>query len=174
MSNIKNSVTNFVKGELSGFSKIERIIIPFVLIGVVLLSIYAHDSRIVTIYSVFGILSTIFAGKGKISCYVFGIIGVSCYSYISYKNAFWGMCLLQILYYLPMEFIGIFAWKNHLKKDSQEIIKTTLSNKERCIISVGAIIAITILGFILKYHNGQLPFLDSLCTILPIIAFYLG
>ena len=57
--------TNFIKGELSGWSKIEKIIIPIVLIMVIFLSIYAKDSKIVTVYSFFGILSTLFAGKGK-------------------------------------------------------------------------------------------------------------
>ena len=55
------AIKEFIKKELSGWTKCEQIIIPLVLIGVVILSICAKDSKIVTIYSIFGILSTIFA-----------------------------------------------------------------------------------------------------------------
>ena len=163
----------FIKKELSGWSYFEKILIPIILIIVTGLSIYANDTKISTVHAFFGILATVLAGKGKISCYVFGLIGVLCYSYLSFKNALWGTFALQTFYYLPMEFIGIYAWKGHLKEDTKEVKKTKLSNKERWIITIGAVITSLILGIILMYFNDKFPFPDAFVTILPILAFYL-
>ena len=163
----------FIIKELSGWSDFEKVLIPVILIIVIGLSIYANDTKIATIHAFFGILATILAGKGKISCYILGLAGVICYAYLSYKNAFWGTLALQVLYYIPMEFIGIYAWKNHLKKDTNEVKKTRLSNNQRWIIGLGATAISIILGFILMYYNDKLPFHDAFVTVLPILAFYL-
>ncbi len=167
------NIKNFIKAEFSGWTKGERILIPFILIVVTSLSISANDTKIATAHAIFGILATILAGKGKISCYIIGLLGVLCYSYLAFKNALWGTLSLQLLYYLPMEFVGIFAWKNHLKKDTKEVKKTSLSKKEQILTAVFATLASVILGFILMYFKDKFPFPDAFVTILPIIAFYL-
>ena len=164
---------NFIRKELSGWTKFEKILVPFILILVTSLSVFANDTKVATVHAFFGILATILAGKGKISCYILGTIGVLCYSYLSFKNALWGTFALQTFYYLPMEFIGIYAWKNHLKEDTKEVKKTKLSLKERWIISLGAILVLLILGIILTYLNDKFPFPDAFVTVLPILAFYL-
>ena len=163
----------FIKKELSGWSKFEKILIPVILIVVTLLSIYANDTKVATIHAFFGILATVLAGKGKISCYILGTIGVLCYSYLSFKNALWGTFALQTFYYLPMEFIGIYAWKDHLKEDTKEVKKTKLKGRERLIIAIGASLTSIILGFILMHFNDKFPFPDAFVTVLPILAFYL-
>lgn len=166
-------IVDFLKKEFSGWTNFEKLLIPIILVLVVGLSIYANDSIIVTIHAFFGIMATITAGKGKISCYFLGIIGAICYSYISLKNALWGTFLLQTFYYLPMDFIGIFAWKKHLKEESKEVIKTKLSVLNRWIYSLVTIFFTIILGFILMFYNDKFPFLDSIATVFPILAFYL-
>ena len=105
-----------------------------------LLSLWMKDSKIATIYAIFGFLATYISGKGKISCYFFGIIALLLYSYLAWKNSLYGSLILYIGYYLPMEFIGLFLWKNHLKKDTQEIEKTFLSDRERIIYGILTVI----------------------------------
>ena len=166
-----NTIKDFIKAEFSGWTKFEKVLIPLIL--VTSLSICANDTKVATVHAFFGILATILAGKGKISCYILGIVGVLCYSYLSFKNALWGTFALQTFYYLPMEFIGIFAWKNHLKEDTKEVKKTKLSLNERWIITFGSVLISVILGIILMYFNDKFPFPDAFVTVLPIIAFYL-
>lgn len=166
-------IKEFIRKELSGWSTFEKTLIPIILIIITGLSIYANDTKFATTHAFFGILATILAGKGKISCYLFGIIGVLCYSFLSFKNALWGTFALQTFYYLPMEFIGIFAWKNHLKEDTKEVKKTKLSNKERIFFTVLVIIISGISGSVLIHLQDKFPFLDAFVTVLPILAFYL-
>ena len=174
-SNIEknNTIKNFIKAELSGWTKFEQILIPLIIIIVVSISISVNDTKIATMHAFFGIFATILAGKGKISCYVLGTLGVLCYAWLSYKNALWGTLALQLLYYLPMEFIGIFAWKDHLKKDTKDVKKTKLSNKQRWIIGVGSVVVSLILSLILAHFNDKFPVPDAFVTVLPIVAFYL-
>ena len=169
MENIKQ----FFKTELSGWSQREKIIIPIILVIVISLSLSVNDSKIATFHAIFGILATILAGKGKISCYIIGTFGVLCYSWLSFQNALWGTLALQLLYYLPMEFIGIYAWKDHLKEDTKEVIKTKLSVKQRWFYAISVTVISVILGFILSYFNDKFPFADAFATVLPILAFYL-
>ena len=121
--NIEN-IKQFVKLELSGWEKHELygliIIASTILFNVLIL----NDSIVAIISAICGILYTILAGKGKISCYLFGLTGTCFYSYLAFKNALFGNLLLYIGYYLPMQIIGIFQWKKHLKKSNNEIIKT--------------------------------------------------
>ena len=169
---IKN-ITDFIKKELSGWSDTEKILYSVIFLAVTTMSISVSDTKIATLHAIFGILATILAGKGKISCYIIGTLGVLCYSYLAFKNALWGTLGLQLLYYLPMEFIGIYSWKDHLKEDTKEVKKTKLSVKERWIIGIGAILSSLILGVLLMFLNDKFPFPDAFVTVLPVIAFYL-
>ena len=136
----------------------------------VVISIFIGDDKIALVSALCGMSYTILAGKGKISCYFIGIIGTFCYSYLAFKNGFYGNLALYMLYYLPMEIIGILKWRKHLKKDVREIIKTRLSNKDRIIYAITAIILSMALSFVLRVFDGSTPFLDGTVTVLSIIG----
>ena len=166
-------IKTFIKAELSGWSDREKVIYSLIILTVTALSFGMKDSSIVTLHAIFGILATIFTGKGKISCYILGTFGVLCYSYLAWKNTLWGTFGLQIIYYLPMEFIGIYYWKDHLKEDTKEVIKTQLSTKQRWILCIVTILTSVLLGTFLMFLNDKFPFPDAFVTVLPIIAFFL-
>ena len=136
-------------------------------------SIYMKDSKIATASALFGLTYTILAGKGKISCFFFGLQGTLCYSYLSFENALYGNLLLYMGYYFPMQILGILKWKKNLKSDSNEIKKTILSSKSRILLSLIAIAGSVFFGFVLKYFNDSAPFLDSCATILSVLGMYL-
>jgi nicotinamide mononucleotide transporter PnuC len=58
-----------------------------------------------------GVLCVVLVAKGNIWNYLFGIINVSMYAYISYKAALYGDAALNALYYVPMQFIGWWQWR---------------------------------------------------------------
>ena len=166
-------ITEFIKKEFYGWGELERIIFPLVILFIVGIAIYLKDTPVAILSAICGICATILAGKGKISCYVFGMIANICYSYISYKNQFWGNLFLNMLYYFPMQFIGIYKWKNHLKKDTQEIYKTFLNKKERFIYIFFAIILCIIAFNVLEYFKDSNSIIDSATTVLSVFAYIL-
>lgn len=166
-------VVDFVKNELVGWGKFERIIFPLEIFFIAIVSIYMNDKAVALVSAICGICATITAGKGKISCYVFGMVANICYSYISYKNGFWGHLCLNMCYYFPMQFVGIFKWKNHIKKETFTIYKTKLGNIERIIYTLFATLSIILGYFILLKFSDKNPIIDSSTTVLSIIAFIL-
>ena len=167
------NILEFAKGELQGWGKYEKIIFPLEIILITLIAIYMKDKTAALISAICGICATITAGKGKISCYMFGMISNICYAYISFKTQLWGHLCLNMLYYFPMQFVGISKWKKHMKQDKQEIYKTKLSDKERIIYSILGLIAIIILYFILQKFGDSNSIMDSMTTVLSVIAFIL-
>lgn len=167
------NVVEFIRKEFCGWGKYERIIFPAEIIVIILLSLYMKDSKIALISAICGISYTILAGKGKISCYLFGLCGTLCYAYLSYKNNLFGNLCLYLLYYFPMQMFGIFKWKQHLKKDCQEIVKTKLSTKERFVYYSLSLILSVVLYFILKYFHDQSPMIDAVTSVFSIVGLLL-
>ena len=167
------NLKEFIQSELKGWGKAERIVFPLEIALIIVLSFLINDSKIALVSAICGILYTIFAGKGKISCYAFGLCGTLCYSYLSFVNNLFGNLALYMLYYLPMQIVGIFRWKKHLKKDSGEIIKTKLSVKERLIYLILTIIISFAVSFILKYTGDASPFIDGTTTVFSILGMLL-
>lgn len=164
------SLIELIKFEFKNWGKYERVLFPLVLVLTVIISIVIGDNKIALVSAICGMCYTILAGKGKISCYFIGMIGTFCYSYLSFKNGFYGNLALYMFYYFPMEIIGILKWRKHLKKDVREIVKTRLSNKDRILYSSIAMILSVIFSFVLKLFNGSTPFLDGTITVLSVIG----
>ena len=166
------SLKNFIKSELQGWQKKEILFLSIVFLFIFVNAIIVKDNIIAVISAVCGIMYSSIAGKGKLSCYFFGLAGSFCYSYLSFKNALWGNLILYACYYIPMQITGIFAWKKHLKKESQEIEKIQLTNKQRLkIFSVASIICLATI-FVLKITGDKSPVFDGITTILSIFGMY--
>ncbi len=166
-------ITEFIKKELSGWGKIERVVFPLEILLIIILSVLIGDSKIALVSAVCGISYSILAGKGKISCYIFGLSGTLCYAYLALKNNLFGNLALYALYYFPMQIVGIFKWKKHLKKDSQEIVKTKLTNKERIFYTLISIVCSVILYVILLFLHDQSPIMDSVTAVLSVVGLIL-
>ena len=166
-------IIGFIKRELTGWGTYERVLFPLTVFGILGISIYLNDSKIALISALCGISYTILAGKGKISCYFFGLSGTFCYSYISYKNALYGNLVLYMCYYFPMQVLGIFRWRRHLKPETGEIVKTKLLPRERILYLLGAAVLSVIMYFILKYFNDQSPVIDAVTSVFSVAGLIL-
>ena len=72
-----------------------------------------------------------------------------------------------------MQVLGIFKWRKHLKKETQEIAKTKLSKVERILYFCGAIVFSLLVYFILKYFGDQSPAIDSITSVFSVIGLIL-
>lgn len=165
-------ITEFVKKEISGWRKRELTGLFIALAVIIYNAIFLHDSLVAVCSSIFGILYTIIAGKGKISCYFFGILGSGCYVYLSFLNLLIGNGFLYLLYYIPMQVLGIFKWRKHLQSDTSEIIKKKMSRKRRLKYTIIGVLGCLITIVILKYFNDKSPVIDGITTFLSILGMY--
>ena len=58
-----------------------------------------------------GVFCVVLVAKGSIWNYLFGLVNVSLYAWISYKASLYGDACLNAFYYLPMQFIGWWQWR---------------------------------------------------------------
>lgn len=165
--------TDFVKKELTGWKKEETISLFVVLAIILINAIIVKDNPIAVISAFCGILYTTIAGKGKISCYFFGLSGSWCYVWLALINALWGNMLLYLCYYIPMQIFGIFKWKKHLKTDTKEIVKICLSQKDRIKLIIFGILGSAVTGLILFFCQDKSPIADGVTTFLSVLGMYL-
>ena len=167
------SIKGFVKNELSGWGRIERVLFPLLILLIIAISIYMKDNKIALVSAVCGISYTILAGKGKISCYYIGLMGTMCYAYLSFKNSLFGNLALYALYYFPMQILGIFKWRKHLKDDGTEVVKAKLSLKERYLYFLIAILLTIIVSIVLVKLGDSTPYIDAITTVFSILGLIL-
>ena len=100
------------------------------------------------------------------SCYLFGLVNTILYAWIAWDARYLGEVMLNVVYYVPMQFAGWFMWKKHRNQETGEVVKTRLSLKGD--LAAAGIAAASIYGYglILKALGGNLPFTDSLSTCL--------
>ncbi|MBQ3641065.1 nicotinamide mononucleotide transporter [bacterium] len=166
-------VIDFIKAEIYSLTKFERILFPSSILFILLISLYKGDSKLALISAICGISYTILAGKGKIYCYFIGLAGSLCYSYLAFKNTFYAQVLLYSCYFIPMQILGIFVWKKHLKEKTLEIKKTCLNNKQRFILT-SLLTAVTIITAVILKAVGDLnPYMDSFASVFSVAGQYL-
>ena len=172
--NFLKKVRSFCKAELiTCWTLSDHLWLAFCTVSIILISITLKDSLMGIIAAVTATFYTIFAGKGKISCYLFGIINTILYGYISYKAKLYGEVMLNWGWYLPMMFAGMFFWKRNMNKSTETVYKSFLSVKERFITTLLTLAGIAVYAFILHKMGDRSPVLDSMTTILSVTAMIL-
>lgn len=131
-----------------------------------------HDTWIGLTASLTGMLCVVLTAKGKISSFYWGLINILTYSYVAYNSAYYGDVMLNMLYFLPMTFVGIYYWKKNSKKNKETInlIVRSLDWRNKIVWFLISLIIIFDYGLFLKWLNGTLPFIDSITTVFSIVA----
>lgn len=161
---------NYVKSELSGWKPFDVIWISVATAVILALSIYWKDNWISLVAAVTGVLCVVLTGKGKRSSFIFGLVNTVMYAIVALKAKYYGEVMLNLLYYLPMNFVGFFAWTKHMNDDTGEVVKQRLPFKKSIFVYLLTAIAIFIYGFILKKMGGNLPYIDSMSTVVSVVA----
>ena len=125
-----------------------------------------------------GVFCVVLVAKGSIWNYLFGIINVSMYAYISYKASLYGDAGLNALYYVPMQFIGWWQWRKRGAAVSEaeaagqgvQVKARRFDWRQRVLLAAGCTAAVGAVGFALRHFGDPQPFKDSLTTVLSIVA----
>ena len=153
----------------------------FLIVGVIasnlIYSLLSGNVDIVgSVAGIAGVLCVVLVAKGSIWNYVFGLVNVSMYAYISYKASLYGDAALNALYYIPMQFIGWWQWRKRgasvsASESGSSLVRARRFNwQQRIALFAGCAVAVAAVGFILKYFGDPQPFKDSTTTVLSIAA----
>lgn len=143
----------------------------FVIIGTAI-TLTTKDSLFNYFVLLTGILCVVFAAKGNIWTYFFGIINSFAYAYTAYHNGLFGEVGLNILFYVPMSVVGFLMWRPFIS-DNMVIMKG-LSVFKSTLVFTGCLLSIGILGFVLSQIEGQnTPYIDASTNMIGITATFL-
>lgn len=150
----------------------ERLWFLFATCACVAVSLIMRDTPLSFVAAVTGILYTLLAGKGVRLCYFFGVVNCIAYALLAVQSRLYGDAMLYGLYYLPMMFIGFFAWKKNL--DAQNVIcKRRLTTSQRTLLVGICALVILLHAAFLQVIGGRVPGLDSATNILSLAAMVL-
>jgi nicotinamide mononucleotide transporter len=165
-----DAIKKFVKSELSGWKPFDVIWLVFATAVILGLSIYWKDSPVSLWAAVTGVCCVILTGKGKRSSFIFGLVNTILYAIVALWAKYYGEVMLNLIYYLPMNFVGFIAWKKYMNDETGEVIKERLSLSKSIVVYAITAVSIVIYGFILKRMGGNLPYVDSMSTVVSVVA----
>ncbi len=160
----------YMKSELTGWRPLEVLWLALASAVILGLSVYWKDNWISLISALTGVWCVILTGKGKRSSFVFGTVNVVTYAIISFQAKYYGEVMLNLIYYFPMNFVGWFAWKKHMDDSTGEVVKARMPLRKSVWIYAATGAGIAGYGFILRMLGGNLPFIDSMSTVVSVVA----
>lgn len=125
-----------------------------------------------------GVLCVVLVAKGSIWNYLFGLVNVSMYAYISYDASLYGDAALNALYYVPMQFVGWWQWRKRGAAVSEaeaegagvQVKARRFTWKQRTVLFLGCAAAVVAGAYVLEYFGDPQPLKDSTTTVLSIVA----
>jgi nicotinamide mononucleotide transporter len=148
----------------------------FEIIWLVLFSAVAIYITIVTKDNLFGftvffcgVLCVVLAAKGNIMNYIIGTYNTLGYAWIAWHNGLFGEVAENLLFYLPMNIIGFFMWRNYM--DNGTVSMRKLSAKWILFLSTISVIGTLGVGYALSLLTAQnTPYIDAATNVLSVVA----
>lgn len=160
----------FIKSELTGWKKWDIIWIVFATAVILGLSIYWGENALGLIMALTGVWCVILTGKGKRSSFLFGTVNSILYAVVAFSAKYYGEVMLNILYYLPMNVVGWVLWKKHMNDETGEVVKKRLKLRKGLMVHALTGLAIVGYGLVLAALGGNLPYVDSMSTVVSVVA----
>ncbi len=127
------------------------------------------DTLFMLVLSLTGSLNLVLGAKGKIAGLYFAIINSVLYSIQCFGIPLYGEVMYNVLFSIPVSLSAIVLWKRNMSKDGNVQFRTMTPK-----LAIGVIVAtaVGVYGYmkVLTMLGGNLPFMDSLTTVVAVIA----
>ncbi|MBQ2247596.1 MAG: nicotinamide mononucleotide transporter [Tidjanibacter sp.] len=125
-----------------------------------------------TVALMMGVTGTVLSAKRSIWNFLFGAVNVSLYAIIAFQTSNYGQAGLNALYYLPMQFIGWWAWSHRKDEGDKSKVKTRSMRPWQIVVAVVATAVLTlVLWFVLsRYTDAAQPLKDGFVTTVFIVG----
>ncbi len=123
------------------------------------------------ISAICGIICIFFCAKANISNFIFGTVNTIVYAIFLYYQKIYGTFALEVLFYLPVNFISWYIWSKHRDK-----VLTEKTKSKKLTVLQNIIIALVIALGGIVYHSilvkvgGNVAWLDAFTLSIGIIA----
>lgn len=162
-----------IKEYFKQYNKFEIIWMLTSIISIILSGIVFKSEIATMASSCAAVITAILQAKGKIESQFFSIIVCLLYSYISYKNKYYGEVIFYLLVMFPMSIVGIISWITHKSKKTDTVEVNKINLKEWVLLAIISIVAFIGLYNLLKYFNTSELLVSTLSMIASSLAIYL-
>lgn len=133
--------------------------------------VYQKNSLLLVITTLTGIVYVLLNAKSNKYGFVFGMINLLLYGIILLNEKIYASAIYNLFYAFPMV---IYGYVKYIKDEKQNNLgMKVLKKKTRIYITLILIFTIAITAYILNLIGGNLIIVDSIITILGIVAVYL-
>lgn len=123
------------------------------------------------ISAICGIMCIFFCAKANISNFVFAVINTFVYAIFLFYHKIYGTFALEVLFYMPVNFISWYIWAKHRDEKYHEKTKSKkLTIKQNILTGVLVLIGGIIYHIILVKLGGNVAWLDAFTVSIGIIA----
>ncbi|MBP1960912.1 nicotinamide riboside transporter PnuC [Paenibacillus aceris] len=132
-------------------------------------TVISNDSLFGFTVFITGVLCVVLAAKGNLMSYVFGMYNTVGYAYLAYVNGLFGEVMLNLLFFVPMNVVGFYMWRNN--RQGGKLSMRQMELKGLLLTGVVCVLGSLLLGIGLSFIPGQnSPYIDATTTVLSIVA----
>ena len=116
--------------------------------------------------SLMGVLSTVLSANGIIWTFIFGILDVVFCSIVAYDSGATGNLALHVLYFLPMQFVGLWMWRKRGATGTSKVKARRMLPRQRIILAAAVTAGIAVAYLVLlkvdlmKAEAGKIEIVD--------------
>ena len=123
------------------------------------------------ISAICGVMCIFFCAKANISNFVFATVNTIVYAIFLFYNKIFGTFFLEVLFYLPINFISWYLWTKHRDKKLIEKTKTKrLTFFQNIVATILIVVGGLIYHVILVKMGGNVAWLDAFTLSIGVIA----
>lgn len=167
---------NYFKQSFKGWSKAQIAWIVCAPLVTLILALVNGDSALSIVSSVTGIIGVIMLGGRSILGFVFAIVNIATYTYLAFTIGLYSETVLNLVYYIPMQVYGLFAWRKSLNtNDDQGAVEVKSMSKSNLVkLLAGVTVIIVIYAFVLARLEDGRPIPDAIISITSMTATFLN
>ena len=78
--------------------------------------------------------------------------------------------MLNALYYIPMQFVGLAVWSKHINSETGEVEKRKMRLRGLVLLIVAIAAGTYLYGLLLQQLGDAMPFVDAFTTVSSVVA----
>lgn len=129
-----------------------------------------HYTLISSIAAISGIVCVVLCAAGKKAQYYWGFVNIIGYVIVSWMSRFYGEVMLNALYYLPTQFLGIYLWNKNYNKEQEEVKGRKMRPVTTLVMLAAVAGGIVLYRMLLIKLGGSSAWLDSTSTVISVVA----
>lgn len=160
---------NKLKDFFKDWSMFEKCWLVFVCSLMTVIWFINGDTPFMLVLSLTGSLNLVLGAKGKVAGLYFAIINSALYAYQCLGIPLYGEVMYNVLYSIPVSATAIYLWRKNASSDG-EVRFRIMTPKLMAVVAVGTALGVWVYSMLLKYMGGSFVFMDSLTTVVSVIA----